>query len=145
MTSMTAEDFFSGLDAELLARSAWMLNIDSLDFVNNPVKIGPYHRLPPDQLHRPNTGLYALRLVPKNNIYLEYENRLCDILNTLESMRTSDAKEDMEDRVLRELIRINCLKEAEWLGQHGQRGVKGAVINTGMSTPLFGQYRLAEQ
>lgn len=62
MTSMTVEDFFSGLDAELLARSAWMPNIDSLDFVNNPVKIGPYQRLPPDQLHHPNTGLYALRL-----------------------------------------------------------------------------------
>ena len=60
-------------------------------------------------------------------------------------MRTSDAKEDMEDRVLRELIRINCLKEAEWSGQRGQRGVKGAVINTGMSAPLFGRYRLAEQ
>jgi hypothetical protein len=135
---MAAEDFFSGLDAELLARSSWMPNIDSLDFVNNPVKIGPYQKLPPDQLNRPNTGLYALRLVPKNKIYLEYENRLCDILNTLESMGASDAKEDMEDRVLRELIRINSLKEAEWSGQRGQRGVKGAVINTGMSTLLFG-------
>ncbi len=134
---MATMDFFSLLDAELSARSAWMPNIDSLDFISDPVKIGPYQKQLPDQLKRPNTGLYALRLVPKNKVYLEYENRLCDILNTLESMGASDTKEDMEDRVLRELVRINCLKEVEWSGQRSQRGIKGAVVNTGMSNLLL--------
>lgn len=134
---MASMDFFSVLDAELSARSAWMPNVDSLDFTNNPVKIGPYQRQHPERFKRPNTGPYALRLVPKNKIYLEYENRLCDILNTLESMGTSDAKEETEDRVLRELVRINCLKEVEWSGQRGQRGIKGGVVNTGMSILLL--------
>jgi hypothetical protein len=119
-------------DAELSARSTWIPNIDSLEFINNPVEVGTYQVQHPDQLRRPNTGLYALRLTPKNRIYLEHENRLCDILDTLESMESSDAKEDMEDRVLQELVRINRLKEVEWSGQRSKRGANGAIVNTGI-------------
>jgi hypothetical protein len=130
---MVPMDLLSSLDAELTARSTWMPNIESLDFVNDPIASGPYRRQSPDQLTQPNTGLYALRLVSKNQVYLEYENRLCDVLYTLERMEPSNAKEDMEDRVLQELVRINTLKEVEWSGQRGVRCVKGAVVNTGMS------------
>jgi len=131
-------DFLSSLDAELTARSTWMPNIESLDFVNDPITSGPYHRQHPDQLKHPNTGLYALRLASKNQVYLEHENRLCQILNTLDSewMEPTDAKEDIEDRTLRELVRINTLKEVEWSGQRSVGGVKGAVVNTGMSARL---------
>jgi len=129
---MAPMDFWSNLDAELTARSTWMPNIDSLDFVNHPATNGPYHRRHPDQLKLPNTGLYALKLVSKNQVYLEYENRLCDILNALESLEPTDAKDDMEDRVLRELIRINTLKEIKWSGQRSMCAVKGAVVSTGM-------------
>ena len=125
-------DFLSNLDAELTARSAWIPNIMSLDFVNDPITSGPYLRQHPDQLRRPNSRLYALKLVSKNFVYLEYENRLCDILNTLEWMEPTDTKEDMEDRALRELMKINALKEIEWSGQRSIRGIKGAVVNTGM-------------
>jgi len=125
-------DFFSNLDAELTARSTRMPNIVSLDFVNDPITSGPYVRQHPDQLRLPNSGLYALKPVSKNFVYLEYENRLCNILNTLEWMEPTDTKEDMEDRALRELMRINTLKEIEWSGQRSIRGTKGAVVNTGM-------------
>jgi hypothetical protein len=49
VSSMAPMDFWSNLDAELTARSTWMPNIDSLDFVNDPVTNGPYHRQHPDQ------------------------------------------------------------------------------------------------
>jgi hypothetical protein len=56
-----AEDsgVLSSLDAELSARSTWMPNVDSLDFVNDPTKNGPYKRQTPDQLREPNVGLYV--------------------------------------------------------------------------------------
>ena|ERR1700722_6096133 len=131
-------DILSSLDAELTARSTWMPNIESLDFVNDPITSGQYRRQNPDQLMQPNAGLYALRLVSKNQVYLEYENRLCDILYTLERMEPSDAKEDMENRILQELARINTLKEFEWLGQRSVCCIKGAasVVNTGVSICL---------
>ncbi len=130
-------EFFSLLDTELSIRLSWMPNIESLDFVYDPIKSGPYQDQQANQLKHPNTGPYALKLVPKNKVYLEYENRLCDILNTLDSMGPTNAKEDMEDRVFQELVRINRLKETEWSGQRSKRGVKGAVVNTGMSILLF--------
>jgi hypothetical protein len=125
-------DFFSTIDAELSACSTWMPNVDSLEFINDPFEVGPYRTQHPDQLRCPNAGPYSLRLTPKNRVYLEHENRLCDILNTLESMDSTVEKEDMEDRVLQELVRINRLKEVEWSGQRSKRGVKGSVVNTGI-------------
>jgi len=76
-------DFFSSLDAKLSARSTWMPNVDSLDFVNDPTKSRPHQLQTPDQLRQPNVGLYALTATPKNHIFLEYESRLCNILNTV--------------------------------------------------------------
>jgi len=125
-------DFFSSLDAELSARSSWMPNVDSLDFVNDPTKSGPYQLQMPDQLRQPNVGLYALTATTKNHIFLEYENGLCDTLNTLESIEVTEARECMEDRVVQELVRINRLKEVEWSGQRSKHGMKGAVVNTGI-------------
>jgi hypothetical protein len=90
-------DFLSNLDAELKAHCTWMPNIDSLDFVNDPVTSGPYQRQNLDQLTQPNTGLYTLKLVSKNQVYLEHEHCLCDILYTLEWMEPSNVKESMED------------------------------------------------
>lgn len=133
---MACMDLLYSLDVELTAHSTWMPNIESLDFVNNPITSGPYRRQNPDQLTQPNTGLYALRLVSKNQVYLEYENRLCDILYTLERMEPSNSKENLEDRIFQELARINTLKEVEWSGQRSVRCVKGAVVNTGMSICL---------
>jgi hypothetical protein len=129
-------DLLYSLDAELTAHSTWMPNIESLDFVNDPITSGPYRRQNPVQLTQPNTGLYALRLVSKNQVYLEYENRLCNILYTLEQMKPSDAKENLEDRIFQELARINASKEVEWSGQRSVRCVKGAVVNTGVSICL---------
>ena len=54
------------------------------------------------------------------------------MLCILESMDGTQAREDMEDQIIQELIRINQLKEIEWSGQRSQRGIKGEVINTGM-------------
>jgi hypothetical protein len=124
-------EVLSSLDAELSARSTWMPNIDTLDFVNDPTKNGPYTQTP-DQLRQPNVGLYALKPKRKNHIFLEHENRLCDILIALELMETTKAVEDVEDRALQELVRINRLKEAEWSGQRSRHGINGAVMNTGM-------------
>lgn len=124
-------DVFSSLDAELSARSCWLPNVDSLDFVNNPAKSGPYQRKTPDQLVQPNVGLHALKSTPKNHIFLEHESRLCDILHTLELMDATEARENMEDRVIQELVRINRLKEIEWSGQQSKHGIKGAVVSTG--------------
>ena len=124
--------FLSSLDAELSARSTWMPNVDSLDFVNDPTKNGPYKRQTPDQLREPNVGLYALKPKPKNHIFLEHENRLCEGLNVLGSMEATEAVEGVEDRFLQELLRINRLKEAEWSGQRSKHGINGAVVNTGM-------------
>jgi hypothetical protein len=125
-------DVFSSLDAELSARSYWLPNVDSLDFVNDPAKSGPYQCKSSDQLVQPNVGLHALKSTPKNHIFLEHESRLCDILHTLESMDATEARENMEDRVIQELARINRLKEIEWSGQQSKHGVKGAVVSTGM-------------
>ncbi|KAH9008496.1 hypothetical protein EDB83DRAFT_2323097 [Lactarius deliciosus] len=117
-------------NVELSARYTWMPNIDSLDFVNDPVETGPYHNQDPQQIRRPNVGLYALTLAHKNQIYLEYENRLCGILDMLESLDATDGKESMEDQVLQELIRINRLKGLEWSGRRSKQGVNGATVNT---------------
>ena len=134
-------DLLSSLDAELTARLTWMPNIGSLDFLNDPNTSGPYRRQNPDQLTQPNTGPYALRLVPKNQVYLEYEYRLCNTLHVLERVQPSDAKDDLENRILQELARINVLKEVEWSGQRSMRSlrcVEGAVVNTGESNRLRG-------
>ena len=134
-------DLLSCLDAELTARSTWMPNIGSLDFLNDPNTSGPYQRQNPDQLTQPNTGPYALRLASKNQVYLEYEYRLCNILHVLERVLPSDAKENMEGRILQELVRMNTLKEVEWSGQRSVRSlhcVEGAVVNTGVSVCLRG-------
>ena len=131
-------DNLSLLDAELSARSTWLPNIDSLDFLYDPIESGPYQKPhDPHQFRCPNRGPYALRLSSKNHVYLEHENRLCEILDTLESMDADiDAKENMEDRVLQELIRINRLKEIEWSGQRSKQGIGGAMVNTGISVTV---------
>ena len=131
-------DIFSFLDAELSARSTWMPNVDSLEFVNDPIECGPYQNQDPKQIRLPNVGPYSLTLAHKNQVYLEYENRLCAVLDTLESTDTIDGKESMEDRVLQELIRVNRLKGLEWSGQRSKRGVRGAIVNTGMLMSLLG-------
>jgi hypothetical protein len=141
---MMASDLISSLDAELSARSGWLPNVDSLNFVNDPTKSGPYQRTTPDQLVRPNVGLHALKSTPKNHIFLEHENRLCEILRTLESLDTTEAREDMEDRVIQELIRINQLKEIEWSGQRSKQGIKGAVVSTGTIVCLFSVATVAD-
>jgi hypothetical protein len=143
MADKEAAHFLSSLDAELSARSSCLTNVDSLDFVNGPAESGPYQFKTPDELVHPNVGLHALKSTPNNYIFLEHESRLFDILRILESMNTtegSEAREDMEDRVFQELVRINRLKEIEWSGQRSKHGIKGAVVNTGMS--LFSRWRL---
>lgn len=129
-------DVFSSLDSELSARSTWMPNISSLDFVNNPTKSGHYQLQTPDQLRQPNVGPYSLTTMPKNHVFLEYESGLCNILNTLEFMEVSEARECMEDRVIQELVRINRLKEVKWSGQQSKHGIEGAVVNIGMFDSL---------
>ena len=131
-------DIFSFLDAELSARSTWMPNVDSLEFVNDPIECGPYQNQDPKQIRLPNVGPYSLTLAHKNQVYLEYENRLCAILDTLELTDTIDGKESMEDCILQGLIRVNRLKGLEWSGQRSKRGVRGAIVNMGMLMPLLG-------
>jgi hypothetical protein len=130
-------DILSSLDAELSARSTWLPNVNSLAFVNDPATSGPYQCNTPEELVQPNIGLHALKSIPKNHIFLEHESRLCGILHILKSMDATQAREDMEDRVIQELIRINQLKMIEWAGQRSQRGIKGAVVNTGMFVALL--------
>jgi hypothetical protein len=137
MAGKESPDVFSSLDAELSARSGWLPNVNSLDFVNDPAKSGPYQCKTPDQLVQPNVGLHALKSTPKNHIFLEHESRLCDIVRILESMDATEAKEDMEDRVIQELVRINQIKEIEWSGQRSKHGIKGAVVNAGMPVSLL--------
>jgi hypothetical protein len=137
MADKELPDLISSLDAELSARSSWLPNVDSLDFVNDPAKSGPYQCKTSDQLVRPNTGLHALKSTPKNHIFLKHESRLCDILHVLESIDATEAREDMEDRVIQELVRINRLKEIEWSGQRSKQGIKGAVVSTGMAASLL--------
>lgn len=137
MAGEEVPDLLSALDAELSARSGWLSNIDSLDFINNPAKSGPYRCKTPDELVLRNVGLHALKSTPKNHIFLEHESRLCDILRILESMEITTAREDVEDRVIQELVRIDRLKEIEWSGQWSIHGIKGAVVNTGMFVSLL--------
>ena len=131
MSGPTPMDIFPLLDAELSARSEWMPNIGSLQFVNDPLKSGPYLNEDLKQIRRPNIGLYTLTSAQKNQLYLEHKARLCDILDMLESIDVTDRKESAEDRVLQELIRINRLKGIEWSGQRSKRGIKDAIVNTG--------------
>ena len=138
MSGLTAVDFLSLLDEELSARSTWMPNIDSLEFANDPIKSSPYQNQDPKQIRCPNVGLYALTLAHRNQIYLEYEDRLCNILDILESMDATERKETTEDRVLQELIRINRIKGLEWSGQRSKCGLRGAMVNTGVLTHLLG-------
>ena len=131
-TELASSEFLSSLDVELSACSTWMPNMDSLAFVNNPTKNGPYKYQTPDQLREPNIGLYALKPTHKNHIFLEQENRLCKILFVLELMGASEVIEGLEDRVFHELLRINRLKETEWSGQQSKHSINGAVVNTAM-------------
>ncbi len=93
-------DVLSSLDAELSACSGWLPNVNSLDFINNPVKSRPYQCKTPDELVWPNVGLHALKSTPKNHIFLEHESWLCDILHILELMNATKVGEDMEDQVI---------------------------------------------
>jgi len=131
MSVTMSMDIFSLLDVELSARYTWMPNIDSLEFVNDPIESGPYQNQDPQQIRHPDVGLYALTLAHKNQVYLEYENRLSNILDMLESLDATDRKESTEDWVLQELIRINRLKGLEWSGQCSKWGVSGTMVNTG--------------
>ena len=131
----TTMDILSLLDVKLSARYTWMPNVDSLEFVNCPIESGPYQNQDPRQIRQPNVGLYALSLAHKNQVYLEYENHLCNILDMLESLEATGGKEIMEDRVVQELIRINRLKGLEWSSQCYKGGVSGAVVNTGVFMP----------
>ena len=96
MAGRDAPDVLSSLNAELSTHSGWLPNVNSLDFVNDPAKSGPYQCKTPNKLVQPNVGLHALKSTPKNHIFLEHESRLCDILHILESMDTTRAREDME-------------------------------------------------
>jgi hypothetical protein len=133
-------DILSSLDAELSVRSDWLPNVDSLDFVNDPTKWGPYQRTR-THLDQSNIGPHALKTTRKNYFFLEYENRLCNILSILKSMDDTEARDDMEDRVIQELVRIERLKEIEWSGQRSKHGINGpgAIVNTGMylSSPIL--------
>ena len=137
MIGKEALDVLSSLDIELSARSGWLPNVASLDFINDPAKSGPYQCKIQDQLVQPNVSLHALKSTPKNHIFLEHENWLCEMLCILESMDATGAREDLEDRVIQELSRINRLKEIEWSGQWSKHGIKGAVVNTGMFVSLL--------
>jgi len=97
MAGKELPDALSSLDAELSACSGWLPNVDSLDFINDPVKSRPYQCKTLDELIWPNVGLHALKSTPKNHIFLEHESQLCDILHILESMDATEAREDMED------------------------------------------------
>jgi hypothetical protein len=55
-----------------------------------------------------------------------------------DSTDATESKENTEDRVLQELIRINKIKGLEWSGQRSKRGVRGAIVNTGVLTPPLG-------
>ncbi|KAH9030049.1 hypothetical protein EDB85DRAFT_1891781 [Lactarius pseudohatsudake] len=143
-TAVEPMEFFSSLDAELSARSAYLPNVGSLDFVNDPAKSGPYQCQTPELLKQPNIGLYTLKPTTKNHIFLEHESRLCDVLSTLESMEATEARDNLEDRVVQELIRINRLKEIEWSGQRSKRGIKGDVVNTGMLVSLLNVAAIAD-
>src|SRR5260370_34017790 len=116
MASKEPPDVLSSLDTELSACSCWLPNVDSLDFVNDPVKSGPYQCKTPDKLVWPNVGLHALKSTPKNYIFLEHERQLCDILHILELRDATEVRENMEERVIQELVMINKLKEIEWSG-----------------------------
>jgi hypothetical protein len=137
--SIEASSLLSSLDAELSARIDWLPNISSLDFVNDPTKCGPYQCTTID-LEQPNVSPHTLKSTQKNYNFLEYESRLCDILCILKSMDdaelVAEVRGDMEDRVIQELVRMDRLKEIEWSGQRSKHGIKGAVVNTGMSLSL---------
>ncbi|KAH9021402.1 hypothetical protein EDB85DRAFT_1895717 [Lactarius pseudohatsudake] len=143
-TAVEPMEFFSSLDAELSARSAYLPNVGSLDFVNDPAKSGPYQCQTPELLKQPNIGLYTLKPTTKNHIFLEHESRLCDVLSTLELMEATEARDNLEDRVVQELIRINRLKEIKWSGQRSKHGIKGDVINTGMLVSLLNVAAIAD-
>ena len=138
MSDPTTMDILSVISSELSACSTWIPNLNSLAFTNNPTNSSPYHIQDLKQIRCPNASLYALTSAPMNQIYLKHEYQLCDILDMLESMNATDAKDNIEDRVLQELIRINRLKEVEWSGQQSKWDVKGAIVNTVIPLPLKG-------
>ena len=47
MSIAMSMDIFSLLDVELSACYTWMPNIDSLEFVNDPIESGPYQNQDP--------------------------------------------------------------------------------------------------
>lgn len=136
MSGIDTYNILPSLDAELSALFDWLPNIDSLNFVNDPTECGPYQCTTLDP-EKPNNGPHALKFAQKNYIFLEYESRLCEILLMLKSMGDTEAKDNMEDRVIQELVRINRLKEIEWSGQRSKHGINGAVVNTGMLLSLL--------
>ena len=132
MTSIEPSNTLAFLDVELSAYINLCPNIDFLNFVNDPVKCGPYQYITTD-LKQPNIGLHALKPTWKSYCFLEYESWLCDILSILKSMDNSKARGNMEDQDIQELVRINQLKEIEWSGQQSKHNImEGAVVNTGM-------------
>jgi hypothetical protein len=120
------------MEAEIRARSH--LTITSLAtpliFVNKPSEHGPYKY---QLLHVPNTGLYRLDSKARiNAAFLEHETRLWELLGLAHLMSPSRRKDELEDRIWREIDRTSMDKELHWNQQRLHLDMDQVVVNNGV-------------
>jgi hypothetical protein len=120
------------MESEIRARS-WLSFADlatPLVFVQQPSENGMYeHKF----THIPNTGKFMLNPGDRvNQSFLEHENRLRELLGLAHLLPPCAAKDQLEDRIFRELNRASLEKEIHWSQQRMDVDIGRVVVNTGM-------------
>jgi hypothetical protein len=107
------------IESEVVARASFTLATlaTPLVFLHNPKDYGPYEHPSLEDISQPNSGMHVLDPGMRINwAFLENENRLHELLAQVRRMHDaeSEAIQNMEDRLYRELDRMSHEKELHW-------------------------------
>ncbi|KAJ7454114.1 hypothetical protein FB451DRAFT_1049806 [Mycena latifolia] len=98
-----------------------------LVFVNTPAEHGAYVHITENI---PNSGEYRLKNGSRvNSPFLEHENRLWELLGLTHILPLCRAKNDLEDRIWREIDRCSIEKGLHWNQQRMHLDIRQVVVN----------------
>ncbi|KAJ6543708.1 hypothetical protein DFH09DRAFT_928400, partial [Mycena vulgaris] len=116
------------MESELIIRSQITFTslATPLVFVNRPAENGVYTNETPLV---PNTGLFRLNSTARiNAAFLEHENRLWELVGLAHFLPPCTRKDELEDRIWREIDRASMEKELHWNQQRLHVDI-GQVVN----------------
>lgn len=120
------------MESELRTRS-WLFHTSlatPLVFANKPADHSPYqHEIPLIV----NSGIYRLKSAAQANfLFLEQENRLREMIGLAHLLPQSQRRDELEDRIWREIDRCGVEKELHWNQQRLHLDIDQVVVNNGM-------------